>query len=146
LPYDKHSNPAHLKGVIFDTNRSYNEDSIWYMCENSRVAAFGGIKGIVHSLRRKDIVFLYHKGFGIVAAGRVRSDVVRADASVDGLYHELEWLTPVPTRTGVLKAMPPSEIQTVMKRNFWWAKTMKAPFLDSKDTATLLEALEVKLS
>jgi hypothetical protein len=146
LPHDQHSNPAHLKGVLFDTNRSYNEDSIWYMCENARVAAFGGVKGIIHSLRRRDIVFLYHKGHGIVAAGRVRSDTVREDASVDGLYHEIEWLTSIPKRGGVLKAMPAWEVKQVMNRNFWWAKTMKSPFLNSEDTAKLLDSLKARLA
>ena len=132
--------------MIFDTNRSYDEDAIWYMCEKKRVAAFGGIKGIVHSLRRKDVVFLYHKGYGIVAAGRVESDAVREDKAVDGLYHELDWLTPVPQRGDPLHAMPAWEIKKVMKRNFWWAKTMKPPFLNSGDTATLVEGVKAKLS
>src|SRR5437588_490099 len=38
LPYDRHKNPADAKGVLFDTNRSWDEESIWYMIENSRVA------------------------------------------------------------------------------------------------------------
>jgi hypothetical protein len=50
------------------------------MSENARVAAFGRIKGIVHSLRRKDVVFVFHKGYGIVAAGRVGSETVKADS------------------------------------------------------------------
>jgi hypothetical protein len=146
LPFDAHSNPAHMKGVIFDTNRSYDEDSIWYMCENARVAAFGGIKGIVHSLRKNDVVFLYHKGYGIVGAGKVRSDTVKADPKCDALYHALDWLTAIPKRNTTIKAMPASELKTVMNRDFWWPKTMKVPFLNSADTTKLLEALKPKLS
>lgn len=47
LPYDKHKNPGITKGVLFDTNRSYDENSIWYMMENKRVAAFGDAKRFV---------------------------------------------------------------------------------------------------
>jgi len=47
LPYDKHKNPSETKGVLFDTNRSWDEDSIWYMMENKRVAAFGDAKRFV---------------------------------------------------------------------------------------------------
>ena len=47
LPYDKHKNPGDVKGVLFDTNRTYDEKAIWYMMEQSRVAAFGDKKGVV---------------------------------------------------------------------------------------------------
>ena len=33
LPYDRHQNPSAIKGVLFDTNRSYNEESVWEMME-----------------------------------------------------------------------------------------------------------------
>jgi hypothetical protein len=139
LPYDSHSNPAHAKGVIFDTNLSYDPQSIWYMCDNDRVAAFGGIKGIVHSLAKGDVIFLYHKGHGIVAAGEVRGDV-KADASWDALYRKLKWLTPKPNKGTPIKSMPASEIKKAMGFGFWWAKTMKPPFLNRTEASKLLAA------
>ena len=60
-PFDQHPNPADRKGVLFDTCRTHIEDSIWYMCENSRVAAFGDRKHVVGYLSTGDTVFLYHK-------------------------------------------------------------------------------------
>ena len=56
-PYDKHKNPADVKGVLFDTNRSWDEESIWYMMENSRVAAFEDAKRFVERIYPGDIVF-----------------------------------------------------------------------------------------
>lgn len=144
IPYDQHSNPADVKGVIFDTNLSYDEDSIWYMCQGNRVAAFGGIKGIVHSLNRRDTVFLYHKGQGIVAAGEVKSEV-KEDLEQDGLYRDLRWLTPKPNKGSPYKYMPAWQIKQVMNRNFWWAKTMKAPYLSKEETGKLLDALQTTL-
>lgn len=44
FPYDRHRNPSAVKGVLFDTNRAYREDSVWEMMEKSRVAAYGDIK------------------------------------------------------------------------------------------------------
>jgi hypothetical protein len=140
LPYDQHSNPGQSKGVIFDTNLSYNEKSIWYMCDGNRVAAFGSIKGIVHSFNKGDIAFLYHKGHGVVAAGEVKSDV-KEDKSWDALYRDLKWLTAKPTKDAPLKALSASGIKKVMGFNFWWAKTMKPPFLNKEESAKLLEAL-----
>jgi len=143
-PYDQHSNPADLKGVIFDTNLSYDEDGIWYMCENARVAAFGQIQGIVHSFNKGDIAFIYHKGTGIVAAGEVKGEV-KEDDTADALYRDLKWLTPTPTREGIIKGLSASEIKSVMGFNFWWAKTMKPPFLNKEESAILLEAVRSKL-
>lgn len=144
LPFDAHSNPKYSKGVLFDTNRTYNADSIWYMIERDRVAAFGNIRDIVNSLRRNDIVFLYHKGYGIVAAGEVRSDKPKEDSEWEAKYHDVKWLTPIPARSKI-PAMSAHEIKQEMNRNFWWAKTMKPPFLNREDTQKLLRALQQKL-
>ena len=72
LPYDKHMNPGDAKGVLFDTNRSYDENAIWYMMENNRVAAFGDAKRFVEYIYPGDIVFFSHKGTGLVAAAEVK--------------------------------------------------------------------------
>jgi hypothetical protein len=146
LPYDQHSNPSDVKGVIFDTNLSWNPDSIWYMCENDRVAAFGGIKGVVHSFGKGDYVFLYHKGQGIIAAGKVKNDDVKEDEDNDALYLELKWLTPKPIKGVPFKAMPAPKIREVMNCNFYWAKTMKPPFLNKDESEKLLESLKPILS
>ena len=45
-PYDRHRNPADEKGVLFDTNRTYDEDSIWYMVENRRVGRVRGCQAL----------------------------------------------------------------------------------------------------
>ncbi|EDM26128.1 hypothetical protein LNTAR_16313 [Lentisphaera araneosa HTCC2155] len=75
IPYDRHSNPAEEKGVIFDTCQSYIKDATSYMLENKRVASFGDQKKLVNYLNKNDMVFLYHKGKGIVAAGKVKSEI-----------------------------------------------------------------------
>jgi hypothetical protein len=141
LPYDQHSNPGLVKGVIFDTNLSYNEESIWYMCNGDRVAAFGSIKGIVHSFNKGDVVFLYHKGYGIVSAGEVKSNV-KEDGPADAMYRDLKWLTPKPSKGKTFKAMSVAEIKQVTGRSFYWAKTMKPPYLNKEDAACLLKNLK----
>ena len=145
LPYDQHSNPAKAKGVIFDTNRSWDANGIWYMCEGNRVAAFGSIKGIVHSFSKGDIAFLYHKGYGIVAAGEIRGEV-REDRTADALFRDVKWLTTKPEKENPLRALSAAEIRNSMGFNFWWAKTMKPPFLNKDECALLLAALKAKLA
>ena len=140
LPYDQHSNPTDIKGVIFDTNLNFDEDGIWYMCENRRVAAFGRVKGIVHSFNHNDFVFLYHPGHGIVAAGKVKSHV-KEDSNANAMYRDVKWLTTLPIKGLPLKYMPVQQIKHVTGRNFWWAKTMKSPFLNKDESVKLLGEL-----
>lgn len=141
IPYDQHSNPAHEKGVLFDTCRTYIPDSIWYMCENKRVAAFGDQSHVVNYLNKNDIVFLHHKWAGIVAAGRVTSGV-KVDKVKDAQYREVEWLTAKPSRVeGELKAMSPGMIKATLKHDFFWARTIKSPHLSKEESAILLKAL-----
>jgi len=139
IPYDRHMNPAVFKGVIFDTCRKLYPESLWYMCDNNRVAAFGDQQQIIHCLNRNDVVFLYHKYEGIVAAGRVKSDV-KSDPDVRGaLYRDLEWLTQKPTREAY-RAMSSTVIKNILGHNFFWAKTIKIPYLGKKETEKLLKA------
>lgn len=143
-PYDSHSNPAHKKGVIFDTCRTYSDDSIWYMCENDRVAAFGGQSHVVNYLNKNDIVFLYHTNEGIIAAGRVKSDGGE-DTGRDALYRDLEWLTAKPTKEVPYTSMPARQIKQVLNREFYWRRTIKTPYLSKDESDTLLKALICKI-
>jgi hypothetical protein len=145
LPYDQHSNPGDAKGVIFDTNLSWRPNCIWYMCEKDRVAAFGGVKGVVRSFNKNDYVFLYHKGHGIVAAGKVKNGEVKEDVGADALYCDLDWLTPKPVKGESFKAMSAPKIREVTNRDFYWAKAMKSPYLNKEESQKLLESLKTIL-
>ena len=138
-PYDRHRNPADEKGVLFDTNRTYDEDSIWYMVENRRVAAFGDAKRFVEQVSVGDTVFYSHRWSGIVAAARVRSRV-RADGS-DTLYRDVEFVTPVPQRGTEPRAMPFGRVREITGRSFYWARTIKVPFLSKEEATRLVEEL-----
>lgn len=144
-PYDRHANPKERKGVLFDTNRAYSEDSVWDMIEKKRIAAYGDRKGAVESVKRDDIVFYSHKGYGIVAAGRVIG-ATQHDGREE-MYHDVEFLTPVPDRrSGIEKSMKPSEVKAVMGKNFYWARIDKRPYLTSEEAEILLSKLLNRLS
>jgi hypothetical protein len=141
LPYDRHSNPNDLKGVLFDTNRTYTPNSIWYMCDNDRVAAFGDQQHIVSYLGKGDIVFLYHKWEGVVAAGKIQAGV-KVDVKEDAQFRDVEWLTSKPTQAVVpIPAMTAAQIKAVLHRNFFWARTIKTPYLSKTQAENLLAAL-----
>jgi hypothetical protein len=140
FPYDRHRNPSAVKGVLFDTNRSYDENSVWEMIEKSRVAAYGDVKYVVEYLGPGDIVFLYHTSLGIVAAGEVHGPV-RQEGS-DELYRDVHFLTPIPNRKhGLDSAMSASEITKVTGRNYFWARTIKVPYLDREEALSLVAEL-----
>ena len=145
LPYDRHQNPATIKGVLFDTNRSYDEESVWEMMEKSRVAAYGDIKYAVEYLNLKDIVFFSHKLVGIIAAAEVIGPV--KFEGEDEQFRDVRFLTPIPNRqTGIKKYMLFSDITKITGKNFYWARTIKVPYLTRDEALRLLEELHKKLT
>ncbi len=145
LPYDKHPNPALTKGVMFDTNRANNKDSIWDMMENSKVAAWGSVRHVVERLRPKDIVFFSHKWDGIVAAAKVIGRVVSVEENEEK-YYNVEFLTPIPSRDKEIKFMPFSQVKQILGKNFYWATTIKTPKLSYDEAELLLTELNRILS
>ena len=143
LPYDRHQNPTSVKGVLFDTNRSYDEDSIWEMMEKNRVAAYGGIKYVIDYLRPKDIVFFSHKGYGIVAAGEVTSNR-KVDADDDEeWYRDIKFLTNKPNRNeGIICYMSFGGVTAATGKSFYWARTIKVPYLSREESHLLLTELK----
>lgn len=140
LPYDKHKNPADSKGVLFDTNRSYNEESIWYMMENCCVAAFGDAKRFVEYVYPGDIVFFSHRWEGLVAAAKVKNSPIQTP-DPNTLYRDVEFITPVPERNKERKAMPFKAVSKVTGKSFYWARTIKVPYLSLSEAVHLAKEL-----
>ncbi|EGR0171706.1 hypothetical protein ACU6D0_004587 [Vibrio alginolyticus] len=139
-PYDKHKNPRDVKGVLFDTNRTYDENGIWQMLDNQRLEAYGDAKRFVSHVNEGDIVFFSHKWCGVVAAGRVRSKVFKPDS--DTWYREVELLTPSPTRDTELSYMPFAKVSEFLGKSFFWARTIKVPYLTKTESMQLVEELK----
>ncbi|MGA3086201.1 MAG: hypothetical protein ABSE95_15625 [Thermodesulfobacteriota bacterium] len=144
LPYDKHKNPGNIKGVLFDTNRSWNEGSIWYMMENSRVAAFGDAKRFVEYVYPGDIIFFSHKWTGLVAAARVKNGKIKAPDE-ETLYRDVEFLTPIPKKGEAIKTMPFGKVSEITGKSFFWARTIKVPYLSIDEAENLVKELKVYL-
>ena len=146
FPYDRHRNPATIKGVLFDTNRSYDEDAIWEMMEKARVAAYGDIKHVVEYLNPRDIVFYCHKGVGVIAAAEVTGPP-RSEDDNDEEYRDVRFLTPVPScDKGIQRAMTAAQVSQVTGRTFFWARTIKVPRLDRNEAQKLLAELNYVLA
>ena len=94
-PHDIHRNPKQVKGVILDTNRTYDEDGIWHMLENNRASIWGDAQNFIYSIKKNDYVFLSHKHVGVVAVGQVTS---QQKFDEDDGYVNVKWLTHIPKR------------------------------------------------
>ena len=142
LPYDKHKNPGNVKGVLFDTNRGYDENSIWDMMENNRVAAYGDAKRYVERVYPGDIVFFSHQWEGLVAAAKVKNGDAKKTADDSALYRDVEFLTPKPKKGKTIQAMPFKKVSEVTGKNFFWARTIKVPYLSKDESTNLVNELQ----
>ena len=85
-PYDTHVNPKDRKGIIFDTNFAYDENSIWDMFLKHKVSAYGSVAGSVSSFQKGDYVLYYHKGYGVVGAGKLNR-ILRKTRNIRGIMN-----------------------------------------------------------
>lgn len=151
-PYDRHLNPALRKGVLFDTNRTwdYLRQEGGYGClrdmlTNGRVAAYGDRKEAVQCFRRDDYVFYSHVGRGIVGAARVRGRAIQKIANPEyeqEWYWDVEVLTPVPADFTSIRAMNFGEVTSLLGKAFFWARIDKYPYLSIEESERLVEELK----
>jgi hypothetical protein len=143
LPYDRHRNPSSTKGILFDTNASWDENAVWQMMENRWVAVYGNIKYVVDYLQRGDIVFYWHKDVRLIAAAGVTG--AARDYDPETRYRTVEFLTPRPVRAdGLTRRMWTNNVTDATRRTFFWAKTIKVPYLSREEADSLLAALKTK--
>lgn len=144
LPYDYHSNITDRKGVIFDTNRTWDTNSIWYMFENNLVAAFGDAKRFINYLNPGDLIFYSHTGTGIIGVAKVKQGNILKDGN-DTLYREVEFLTNKQIKNNSIKSIPFSQVSKILKKSFYWARTIKVPYLSIDEAEKLLNYIKTKI-
>ncbi len=134
------------KGIMMDTNLSYSNTNEYEMLSQSKIAAYGDAKRYINSFSKGDYALFYSKGTGIIAIGKIVSDSPK-DAE-DEKYHDVEMIVPKSFDGHIsnLKALTPSEIKDILNRNFYWASTIKTPFLNQSQCEQLVDALERKYS
>jgi len=143
-PYDVHSNRADIKGVIFDSNRAYDEGALEYMFKRSRVSSFGERADAVYCLHSRDYVFLSHKYVGIVAAAQVVSNVKTGayDDDDDESYVDVRYLTPIPEKIDdSMPRMSFSRLSEILDKPFYWARIDKRPYLSKEESEKVIAKL-----
>jgi len=141
-PHDIHHNPKRIKGVILNTNRTYDEDGIWHMLEHSRASIWGEAQNYIHSLSKNDFVFLSHKHYDLVAAGQVTGKP-RFDEDEAEAYVTVKWLNRIPVRAeGIREWMPFAKVTQLLEHGIYWARTLKVPYLSPEESSYLLMELK----
>lgn len=135
-----------VKGIIFDTNRTYDENSIWEMIQGRKVSAYGTMAEAVNDFRKGDYVFYYHKGYGIVAAGIIKSDKKEIKGDTEELYRDVELLTPEIDSIGENRYISYAELSELLNKSFYMARTAKVPYLSEEECKKVLECLEKKFA
>ncbi len=140
-PHDIHRNPKQIKGIILDTNTTYNPECVWEMLQYKRAAAYGEQAHIVDYINKDDYIFLSHRYCGIIAAGIVTSKSKEEDE--EEKYVDVKWLTKVPSKEdGIKKYLPFSAVTELLEHNFFWARTLKTPYLSQDESKRLLDELK----
>lgn len=93
-PYDYVLNVGNVRGILFDTNLSYDTDAIWDMFKGNKISAYDERSRCVGYFNKNDYVFYYHKGYGVVAAGKICDN--KPHTNKGEAYRKVEFLTPKP--------------------------------------------------
>lgn len=145
-PYDFHLNPKDKKAIIFDTNKSYDKNSVWEMLNEKKVSAYGGVNYFVDRFNEGDIVLYYHKGLGIIAAGEITSSMSQDIERNKEKYRTVQIEVPTFTITSEteLKYISPRELTELTGKNFYYASTIKAPYLSIEEANKIINLLKEK--
>lgn len=143
-PYDYHINPRDRKGIIFDTNKSYDENAIWDMFENSKISAYGGAAKNVYRFQNGDYVLYYHPGWGVVGGGIIKDEQIYENPENDELYRRVELLTPKVEKESDLRYISPSELTGLLGKHFRYNVTAKRPYLTTEESRFLINKLNEK--
>ena len=114
------------------------------MISGNKIAAYGDAKRYINSFHKNDYALFYSKGRGIIAIGQIITD--SPSETGDEMNHSVKMIVPEKF-TGDVKALPalsPYEIKTILNRNFYWASTIKTPFLTGAQVKTLIRELQKK--
>lgn len=132
------------KGIMLDTNRSYSDTNEYEMLSQSKISAYGDASRYIDSFKKGDYALFYSKGRGIIAIGRITSDKVCT--AENEKYHEVNLILPKKFSGNVeeLPSLTPTEIRAALNRNFYWASTIKTPFLDNNQVNILISELAKK--
>ena len=140
-PYDYNQNIKDRKGIIFDTNKTYNSKAVFDMMKNEKISAYGDARKFIDYFKKNDYVLYYHKGFGIIAIGQIISEKPQENKENKERFHKVKILTTKIENEKEMKFLKPSEITQILEKNFYYASTVKKPYLTIEEVKSLEDEL-----
>lgn len=141
-----------IKGIIFDTNKTYSESASFDMLTSEKISAFDGASRFINSFSTGDYVFYYVKGKGVVAAGTILSETaIHADyKGANESYKMVQLSVPqkIPLEEKDLRAVPYKRMVELLRtsrgtgRGFYMASTIKRPYLCEDESLILINELK----
>lgn len=130
-----------LRGIMFDTNRRYSDANEIEMIKDKKISAYGAASRYIKSFRKGDYALFYSKGKGIIAVGRIKDE--NPTKNGDELYHNVEPVVfpDMSKAPDTWKGISASEIKKILGRDFYFASTIKVPFINEAETKKLTEDL-----
>lgn len=144
-PFDYHVNTRDAKGILFDTNKSYDKNSVWEMFAGSKISAYGSTADDVKRFQQGDFVFYYHAGKGVIGAGIITSQHTVEIKANEEKYRDVKLLTPVLAMSSNICAISSSELYNLLGgKTFYWATTAKTPYLSVIDSKIIVDELRLR--
>lgn len=126
------------KGIIFDTNKTYDNDSQDYMISRNRVSAWGDASRFIDRFAQGDYVLYYEKGKGIVAVGEITSMATITDGTEK--YQTVSMIVPPDARHSI----KPRELKKLLEKGFYFASTVKVPYLSADEVQQVIAELKCR--
>ena len=82
---------------------------------------------------------------GEVAAGRAKNGNIVSLDDENAKYRDVEFLTPVPKKGQEIPAMPFQNVREITGKSFFWAATLKKPYLSVDEAEILANELRTYL-
>lgn len=147
---DKTPHTKIKRGIIFDTNQSYNDAAVEEMLGTSQpcVAAFGKAAKYIDKLNIGDTIFYYHKGVGIIAVGEVTGSVIYNEIAQEKRRNVKLIIPPVRDENGYVGVKVDSNFRNQVKnennnKKFRLNRTMKVPYLYDNENKEIDKAIEI---
>lgn len=133
--HEQNKNIGLIKGIIFDTNKSYHSESQNDMIKSNKVSAWGNAQKYVERFNKNDYVLYYEKGHGIFAIGQI--DTGKLIKTSNESYKKVKMIVAPKTKIYISA----QEIKSILNRGFYFASTIKTPYLSENEVIKLKETL-----
>lgn len=140
-PYDYHLNPSDRKGIIFDTNATFDPEAYRDMFKERKVSAYGNSARFVRRFNKGDYVLYYHAGYGVIGVGQIIDSNVYENKESGEEYRRVRLLTPEVESIDDACYISPSELSEITGKSFLFGSTVKSPYLSAAEVMRVAEEL-----